>query len=135
VEEHDMSKHPNVDTIDRMTAAVFDNDRKTLSEVFTDDLAFHVRGPLPEPGDYAGVDGFLTTIGGIFDRTEGDVKIQQLSCLSDDEWAVEWEHAVLGRKGSTLEAQNAFIYRFRDGRIAEMWMVCTAPATAASFWD
>jgi ketosteroid isomerase-like protein len=135
VEEDDMSKHPNVATIDRMTTAVFENDRETLSEVFTDDLAFHVRGPLPEPGDYAGVDGFLTTIGGIFERTGGDVKIQQLSCLSDDEWATEWEHAVFRRNGSTLEAQNAFVYRFQDGRIAEMWMVCTAPATAASFWD
>ena len=89
----------------------------------------------PEPGDYAGVDGFLAMIGGIFERTGGDVKIQQQSCLSDDEWATEWEHAVFGRNGSTLEAQNAFNYRFRDGRIAEMWMVCTTPAMAASFWD
>ena len=50
-----MSRHPNIDVIDRMTKAVFENDRETLAEVFTDDLGFHVRGPLPEPGDYVGV--------------------------------------------------------------------------------
>jgi ketosteroid isomerase-like protein len=130
-----MTTHPNTAVIDRMTTAVFENDRETLAEVFTEDLAFHVRGPLPQPGDYVGVDGFLATIGGIFERTAGDVKIQQLACLADDEWATEWEHAVLGRNGTTLEAQNAFVYRFREGRIAEMWMVCTAPAESARFWD
>jgi len=131
-----MSRQPNITVVDRMTKAVFENDRQTLGEVFTEDLVFHVRGPLPQPGDYAGVDGFLAAVGGIFERTGGDVKIQQLCCLSDDdEWATEWEHAVLGRNGETLEAQNVFVYRFRDGRIAEMWMVCTAPAAAAAFWD
>jgi N-acyl-D-aspartate/D-glutamate deacylase len=25
--------------------------------------------------------------------------------------------------------------RIRDGRIAEVWMICTAPADASSFWD
>jgi ketosteroid isomerase-like protein len=130
-----MSKHRNIEVIDRMTKAIFEHDRATLSDVFTDDLVFHVRGPLPAPGDYAGVEGFLATIGGIFERTHGDVKIEQLSCLADAEWATEWEHAVLGRNGATLEAENAFVYRFCEGRIAEMWMVCTAPAEAASFWD
>src|SRR5690348_2481670 len=103
-----MNTHPNIAVIDRMTKAIFENDRPALGEVFTDDLTFHVRGPLPEPGDYVGVDEFLATIGGIFERTGGNVKIQQLSCLADDEWATEWEHAVLGRNGTTLEAQNAF---------------------------
>ena len=130
-----MTTHPNIASVDRMTKAIFENDRQTLSEVFTDDLAFHVRGPLPAPGDHNGVDEFLGTIAGIFERTSGDVKIEQLCCLADGEWATEWEHAVLGRNGATLEANNAFVYRFRDGRIAEMWMVCTAPADAAAFWD
>ncbi len=130
-----MSNHPNVTAIDRMTKAVFENDRQTLTEVFADNLAFHVRGPLPTPGDYTGVDGFLDTIGGIFERTGGDVKIEQLCCLAEGEWATEWEHAALRRNGATLEINTAFIYRFHDGLIAEMWMICSAPGEAASFWD
>ena len=39
-----MSEHPNVTVINRMTKAVFENDRDTLSELFTDDMIFHVRG-------------------------------------------------------------------------------------------
>ena len=40
-----MSKHPNVAVIDRMTKAVFENDRDTLTDIFTDDMTFHLRGP------------------------------------------------------------------------------------------
>ena len=130
-----MSEHPNVTVINRMTKAVFENDRAGLGEVFTDDLTFHVRGPLPRPGDHAGVDGFLGAMGSIFELTDGDVKIEQLACLADGQWATEWEHAVLGRNGRTLEAENAFVYRFEGDRIAEMWMICAAEAGSESFWQ
>jgi ketosteroid isomerase-like protein len=130
-----MSEHPNVQVINRMTKAVFENDRDTLVDVFDPDMAFHVRGPLPRAGDHTGADGFLGVLGAIFELTAGDVKIEQLFCAADGRWATEWEHAVLGRNGRTLDTKNAFVYRFDDGRIAEMWMICAAPADAESFWD
>ena len=130
-----MSEHPNIKVINRMTKAVFENDRDTLAELFTDDMTFHVRGPLPRPGDHAGVDGFLGALGAIFELTDGDVKIEQLFCAADERWATEWEHAVLGRNGRTLETKNVFVYQFEAGRIAELWMICAAPAGAESFWD
>src|SRR5689334_15370982 len=67
-----MSEHPNVTVINRMTKAVFENDRTALAEVFADDLVFHVRGALPRPGDHQGVDGFLGAMGAIFELTDGD---------------------------------------------------------------
>lgn len=73
-----MSEHPNVTAINRMTAAVFENDRDALADVFTEDIELHMRGPLPRPGDHHGVDGFLGALGAIFDLTGGDVKIEQL---------------------------------------------------------
>ncbi len=130
-----MSEHPNVQVINRMTSAVFENDREALADVFTPDLELHVRGPLPRPGDHRGVDGFLDALGAIFELTDGDVKIEQLFCTADGPWAAEWEHAVMGRKGRTLETRNAFVYRFDGDRIAEMWMICAAPAGSESFWD
>lgn len=130
-----MSEHPNVTVINRMTKAVFDNDRETLTDLFTDDMQLHVRGPLPRPGDHHGVDGFLGALGAIFELTNGDVKIEQLFCAADGRWVSEWEHAVLGRNGRTLEINNAFVYQLKDGKIADMWMICAAPAGSESFWD
>jgi ketosteroid isomerase-like protein len=130
-----MGEHPNVATINRMTQAIVENDRDTLAQLFTDDIALHVRGALPCAGDHHGVDEFLGALGTIFEMTDGDVKLEQLFCIGDGQWAAEWEEAVLGRNGRTLETNNAFIYHFRDGRIAEMWMINAAPTGSESFWQ
>jgi hypothetical protein len=54
-----MSAHPNVAVIDRMTQAIVENDRETLRHIFTDDMVFHGRGPIPFAGDHHGVEGLL----------------------------------------------------------------------------
>jgi len=132
--EEIMSTHPNVAVIDKMTQAIVENDRETLTHIFTDDMVFHGRGPIPFAGDHYGADGLLAALGTVFELTDGDVKLEQLFCLADDEWGAEWEHAVFGRNGRTLEMNDSFVYRFHDGRIREMWFIAAGPAEAASFW-
>jgi ketosteroid isomerase-like protein len=86
-------------------------------------------------GDHLGPEGILGAIGPVFEATGGDVKLEQQFCVGVDGWAAEWEHAVLGRHGRTLESDNAFVYRFTGGRIAEMWMFLGAdPEAAAAFF-
>ena len=78
--------HPHVKVIEGMTAAAISGDKSTLAKIFTDDMQFHVRGPLPKAGDHDGVDGFTDVIGTIFELTDGDdpkAKIA-LSTSSDD---------------------------------------------------
>ena len=71
------SNHPNVKVIEGMTAAAVNGDKDALAKIFTDDLQFHVRGPLPKVGDHDGVDGFTDVdqhdLRGL---TDGDVKIE-----------------------------------------------------------
>jgi ketosteroid isomerase-like protein len=129
-----MSEHPNVTTVNRMNQAIGEQDKATLGEVFVADFDFHLRGPFPKAGDHVGVDGFLDVIGSIFEATNGDVELEQIFCIGTDGWAVEWERSVLGRNGSSLESQNAFVYRFDGSRIAEMWMLTGARAEKASFF-
>ena len=64
--------------------------------------------------------------------TDGDIKLEQVFCVGTGEWATEWERSVLGRNGQTLESDNAFIYRFEAGRIAEMWMFLGAQPELAN---
>jgi ketosteroid isomerase-like protein len=133
--EDDMSEHPNVTTVNRMTQAIIEQDKDALGQIFTDDFVFHLRGPYERAGDHAGVAGLLETIGSIFETTNGDVQLEQVFCVGMDGWAAEWEHGVFGRKGNTLESDNAFVYRFADDRIAEMWMFLGAdPERAAAFF-
>ena len=129
-----MSTHPNVTVVDEMTQAIFGHDRDKLTTLFTDDLAFHVRGALPIAGDYTGVDGLLGALGTMFELTGGNIKLEQLFCVGTGDWAAEWEHASLTVDGRVLDINNAFVYRFEGDRIAEMWFLSAAPADSASFW-
>ncbi len=129
-----MSENPNVTAINHMTKAVSDHDRETLVELFSEDIEFHVRGSLPCAGDHRGVDGFLGALGTLFDLTDGEVRLEQLLCVANGRWAVEWESAVYGRHGRTLETKDAFVYRFEGGRIGEIWMLDAASPEASAFW-
>jgi ketosteroid isomerase-like protein len=115
-------QHPNVDAVNRMTPAILEQDHDALVKLFTDDFVFHFRGPHPLNGDHAGVGGLMEVIGSIVEATGGDIDLDQKFCIGADGWAAEWEHATLGRNGKTMESDNAFVYRFEDDRIAEMWM-------------
>ena len=131
-----MNQHPNVKTVNRMTRAVFEQDKDTLAELFADDFVFHLRGPYERAGDHVGVAGLMETLGSVFEATDGDVRLDQKFCIGTDGWAAEWEHAILGRNGRTLESDNAFVYRFDGRHIAEMWMFLgVAPERVGSFFD
>jgi ketosteroid isomerase-like protein len=130
-----MSEHQNVATVNRLTQAILGDDLSALAGVVSEDLEFHVRGAIPMAGDYAGPEGVREVLGGIIAATGGDVKIEQRFCVGTDGWAAEWEHSELGRKGRTLESDNAFVYRFDSGRVAEMWMFIGAPAGSEAFFD
>ena len=72
-----MSKHSHVETVDRMTEAIFSQDHDTLAAIFTDGFVFHHRSPLHLAGDYKGVGGLLETLGYFFEATGGDIKLDQ----------------------------------------------------------
>src|SRR5215207_6409127 len=103
-----MGAHPNVDMVNRMTKAIFDQDHDALAAIFVDDLAFHLRGPHPMAGDHRGLGGLLDVLGSFFEMTDGKIGLDQQFCLAADGWAAEWEHATLGRPqdDETLESRN-----------------------------
>ena len=67
--------HPNVETVTRMTGAIFDQDHDTLAKLFTDDFVFHLRGPHPLTGDHPGVNGLLGVVGSFLEATAGQIDV------------------------------------------------------------
>jgi ketosteroid isomerase-like protein len=129
-----MAQHPNVTTIDRMTQAGLDGDHATLEKIFTEDMVLHVRGTLAGGGDHRGASGFANWVRTQIEITKGDLKLDQQFAIADGDWAAEWERAVFGREGKTLEQYNSFVYRFEDGRIAEMWAIGAGKPEDAAFF-
>jgi ketosteroid isomerase-like protein len=123
-----MSDNANVKVVDCMTEAALTGDTEALAKVFTEDVELHVRGALPLAGDHVGAESFVALVSAIVARTKGSIDLEQKFCIGDGSWAAEWEHAKLGVDGKTYETTNSFIYRFDEGRIAEMWFINTEPA-------
>jgi len=120
-----MSDNQNVNVINCMTEAALAGDTEALAKVFTEDVALHVRGAVPLAGDHVGVESWVKFVSEIVGLTKGDIKLDQLFCIGEGDWAAEWEHAVLGIDGRSYETMNSFVYRFEGGRIAEMWFINT----------
>ena len=74
--------HANVETVNRMTEAVFSQDHDTLAKIFADDLVFHLRGPDPMAGDHSGLGGFLAVFGAWFEATNGQMRASSSSSAS-----------------------------------------------------
>lgn len=130
-----LTDHPNVQAVNAMTKAIFDQDHAALTRIFTDDVVFHLRAPLPSAGDHRGVGGMLDVFGAFFEATDGDIQLEQRFCVGTDGWAAEFEHATLGRNGAHLGSDNVFVYRFDGDRIAELWMYVGAlPEQAEAFF-
>lgn len=128
-------QHEHVTTVNAIVDAVTGGDHGALAKIFTDDVAFHVRGPGPTAGDHEGIGGLLEALGGLMESAEDGIDLEQQFCIGADGWAAEFEHATLHRKDRTLESRNAFVYRFDGGRIDEMWMFLGArPDQAEAFF-
>ena len=126
-----MGEQSNVKVINCMTEAALAGDTEALAKVFTEDVAIHVRGGVPLVGDHVGIESFVAFVGAIVERTNGDVKLEQLFCIGEGDWAAEWEHAILGVDGESYDTLNSFVYRFENGRIAELWFINTELPTSA----
>ena len=95
-----MSEHPNVETVNRMTEAIFGPGPRHPRE----DLHRRLRVPspwarTPRRGS-PGVGGCSETVGCVFEATNGQIELEQQFCIGADGWAAEWEHATLGRNGT-----------------------------------
>lgn len=130
-----MSTHPHVATVDAMTQAIFAHDLDRLGQIFAPDLVFHARGLTPITGDHVGLDGFLGAMSRLFELTEGNIKLEQRFCVGSGEYASEFEHAEITVNGHTIEANNTFVYRFENDRIAEMWFLSDATPETAAYWN
>ena len=117
-----------------MTGAVLGGERTIFEGGLTDDFTFHYRGPYPKPGDYAGAAGLMEVIGAVVEATDGDIDLQQRFCVAADGLGVRVGTRGPGSRDRTLESDNAFVYRFDDDRIAEMWMFIGAPPGSEAFF-
>jgi uncharacterized protein len=105
-----------------------------LKERLDHDCVVHVPGRNPMSGEYHGPDGFLEFLSKNFEIAGDTLAIEIEGILADEERAVIFEHVTGQRDGRTLDVHDTTIFRFNDGKVAEMWMLSTDVDAHDAFW-
>jgi ketosteroid isomerase-like protein len=125
--------HPHVRLAETVWRAVSEGDADTLSEVCTEDLAWHASGRGARSGSYRGqqaVFSFLASIGE--DAEHFDMTLEDI--LVGDERVCVLFHVNGLRKGRRLETDYALLFRIEGSRLAEVWSVARDQYAVDEFW-
>jgi ketosteroid isomerase-like protein len=94
-----------------------------VSEMLTDDIAWHVPGRSPIAGHYHGKQEVLEYFRARSERASGSFRIEVRDVLANDQRAVVLAGGRATRDGQTLTWETAGVFRIADGKIAECWLL------------
>ena len=113
--------HQNVELVERAYAAFAVGDIATIMDSWTDDVAWHTGGGSSLAGDYEGKEAVAAFLGAIVENTGGTFSAELQNVLADDTNGFSLHKATAMRDGEELEAWTVLGYRFRDGKVSEIW--------------
>jgi ketosteroid isomerase-like protein len=113
--------HANIDTLRAIDEAQTRGDLEAFFSNFTDDVKIHIRGNNKLSGDYEGKQSFQELFGRFGEAAGSNYSFEGHAYLADDEHGVSLQVAHYEKDGRTMDAQEAFIVHFRDGKVSEIW--------------
>jgi uncharacterized protein len=120
-----MAEHPNVARIRDGYAAFATGDFAVLTDLFAEDVVWHVDGRSQLAGEYRGRDAVFAFFGKLMEVTEGTFRVDVHAVLADDEHGVALTFVSASRDGRSLTDQAAHVFHMRDGKVTEYWNAST----------
>lgn len=114
--------HPNEKLLRDADEAQIAGDMETFMGSFADDVVVHIGGRSSFAGEYKGKDQFAELFGRFMERVPG-YTFEPHAYLADDEHGVILQRSHLKRGDESLDSNDAFVCHFRDGKIAEFWLL------------
>ena len=114
--------HPNEQLLRGADDAQLRGDVDAFMGFYTDDVVVHVPGKSSLAGDYKGKDQFAELFGRFNERVP-EYSFEPHAYLADDEHGVILQKSHYKRGDETLDADEAFVCHFRDGKISEFWLL------------
>jgi ketosteroid isomerase-like protein len=129
-----MVDHPNLDLMRRGYAAYASGDLETISQLFADDVVWHVSGRSPLSGDYTGREQVFGFFGTLQELSGGTSRVEVHDLLADDEHGVAIVTQSGTRNGRSYEGKVTHVLHLRDGKVTEFWDAYVDQYTADEFW-
>lgn len=112
--------HPNIQLMNQLDLG----DLASAKDLFAETVIWHYFNPnLPEvQGDYVGLNGIRSFFQAIGGKTRGTFKVEPVSITAvGDELVVVEARDTLTFQGRPIALDVVVVWRFVDGRIAEVW--------------
>ena len=116
-----MAEHPFVTLAKKGYEAFRAGDLATLSEVFADDVVFHVPGKNIVANSYQGKAATFGYFGKLVELTNGAFKVESLNMFVSDDQVAMLDRIVAERNGKTLDTQLVLVLKVRNGQFVEGW--------------
>jgi ketosteroid isomerase-like protein len=113
--------HSNEDLARRGYDAFTRGDMEAVSDLFADDIVWHVGGRGPLAGDYRGKDEVLGFLAKTMELTGGTFRLEIHDVLANDEHVTALLVARGEREGKTLEDRQAHVLHVKGGKVTEYW--------------
>jgi uncharacterized protein len=115
-----MAADDNVAIMRRAYEAFNKADIDTLTEVFDENMVWHLPGRSSMADDYQGRDATLAYFGQIGERTGGtfQAELQDLFAAGDDR-VIGLQRSTGDRDGKHLDVSNCIVFKIEDGKVVD----------------
>ena len=115
-----MGAAENVATIQRAYDAFNVADLDTLTEIFDENIVWHLPGKSSKATDYQGRDAVLAYFGQLGQETNGTFRAELQYFAADDEGrVVGYQRSTGERNGKHLDVGNCIVFTLEDGRVID----------------
>ena len=130
-----MADHPNADLLRKGYEAFDKGDMATITELFAEDVVWHLPGSNQLSGVHRGRDAVF----GIFAKTTqlsgSTFKIDVHDVLANDEHAVALTRGTGSRQGRQLSSLDTDVYHMSNGKVMEFWSFAEDQRLTDEFWS
>jgi uncharacterized protein len=126
--------HPNETLIRNAFNASMRGDLVPLRSMIDPGIAWHVSGRGPLSGDFLGFDAVLAWGAQLFQRSGGSWHEDILEVVANDDTGFMRSQYRATRGDRSIEDQSVNVFRIRDGKLVECWVMFGDQYGFDEFW-
>ncbi len=130
-----MAEHPHVALLRRGYEAFGRGDMATLTEVFSDDVVWHLPGRSPVSGEHKGRDAVFAAFAKFAELSGGTLRLELHDVLANDAHTVALSRGTASRQGKQFDLRGVDIYHVQNGKIKEFWSFSEDQRLDDEFWS
>ena len=130
-----MADHPYAVLIKTGHAAFEQGDMAAITELFAEDVVWHLFGSNQVAGVHRGRDAVFAAFAKMAELSGGTFKFEIHDVVANDEHAVALARATGTREGRSLDSIDTDVYHMKDGKVTEFWSFVEDNHVTDAFWS